>query len=1044
MKMYFMSSGLVLALVLPLRVAASDGLQVVTSAAVSSNVTGAGHSMMPVISADGRFVVFMSQANNLATNDDLRPHLDVFIRDLQQGSTALLSADRSGVGGGNSDSSHPAISTDGRFVLFSSYASNLASNDTNNASDVFLHDRQSGRTMLVSATAAGSVATSLSTNGSGSPFLGSSKPVMTPDARWIVFESTAHDLVNDDTNGLADVFVRNTQSGNTMMVSVGARRGESGDASITPDGRRIAFRSSADHLIAGLTNRHGEIYVRDLQAVGTIWASSNLAAYFIDAPDTYRCSNPVMSPDGRYVVFKGATNPAIVHLFYHDLETGSTVAIATNSWPNTCATFSADGAWIAYEENSNIYRRDNETGSRILISADQMGGPADGVSHTPVISPDGLWVAFISSATNLVPGIQATNRSKGYLRDVDGSQTYLISVATNGGPTSFSIDGALAAMSADASRIAFDTDGSDLAADDNNRAYDVFVRDWRTNTTRIVSTAHPALVPRTGLQSAGISPQSVSADGSRIAFWSFDNPRTGSDTNRYQDLFVQDLATGTTLPMSSPGGTSTNGAAFDPLISANGECVAYLQQTRVGPNYFDRQTYLYWRPVAGGNPVLVTVRPFAYGSHRWLAALTPDGSTVAYRAGDGVGEGLFWTNMISRTGGAVDQTRYGFPARNYESRNPAFSASGQWIGFVSSDLQLTSNWIVGTHMYIRNLTQTNSTRVLSVDTNGVPLANAAASSGSFSGNDRYVVFDGVFMTNSQPQIYRYDLQTGRNRLVCTNCINPSISADGQLIAYNSTYGGILSRSNIFVADLITSETEVIGRDYAGNGIANNHFNPPLLSADGRYVVFESILTNLVANDANRVSDIFVYDRVWRTTMLVSRSRFGPRAAAGISSKPVMSPDGRTVVFQSFANDLVEGDYNERRDIFVLRLGVGDSDNDGMDDDWEVAYFDNLERSGAGDYDGDGSTDLQEFVSGTDPRNSGSVLRVLTISPMGGGSTTVVWSAVPNHNYVVQYKDSLEAANWTNASGVLTASSTSESFLHASSAGMRYYRVIAVQ
>jgi hypothetical protein len=158
----------------------------------------------------------------------------------------------------------------------------------------------------------------------------------------------------------------------------------------------------------------------------------------------------------------------------------------------------------------------------------------------------------------------------------------------------------------------------------------------------------------------------------------------------------------------------------------------------------------------------------------------------------------------------------------------------------------------------------------------------------------------------------------------------------------------------------------------------------------------------------------------------------------------MSADGRTVIFQSFAGDLVEGDYNERRDIFLLRLGIGDSDNDGMDDDWEVAYFDNLDRDGAGDLDGDGQTERQEFVSGTDPTNGGSVLRVLTVSPMGGGSTTVMWTAVPNRNYVVQFKDSLAAPNWSNASGVVIASSNSETFVHPSSAAQRYYRVIAVE
>ena len=150
------------------------------------------------------------------------------------------------------------------------------------------------------------------------------------------------------------------------------------------------------------------------------------------------------------------------------------------------------------------------------------------------------------------------------------------------------------------------------------------------------------------------------------------------------------------------------------------------------------------------------------------------------------------------------------------------------------------------------------------------------------------------------------------------------------------------------------------------------------------------------------------------------------------------------MFQSFANDLAEGDYNYERDIFVLKLGVGDSDSDGMDDDWEVAHFGDLSRDGAGDQDDDGQTDLQEFFAGTNPTNSGSILRVLTIIRLrGSGSTTVVWSAVAGRSYVVQYKDSLDG-NWTNASGAIEADTTSMSFAHNSSSPLRFYRVVAVQ
>jgi hypothetical protein len=158
----------------------------------------------------------------------------------------------------------------------------------------------------------------------------------------------------------------------------------------------------------------------------------------------------------------------------------------------------------------------------------------------------------------------------------------------------------------------------------------------------------------------------------------------------------------------------------------------------------------------------------------------------------------------------------------------------------------------------------------------------------------------------------------------------------------------------------------------------------------------------------------------------------------------MARDGRTIVFQSFAGDLVEGDYNERRDIFVLRLGSADSDNDGLDDDWEVAFFNDLSRYGGADRDNDGHSDLQEFLSGTDPTNGGSILRVLTVTSAGGTGTTVLWAAVPGRSYLIQYKDSVDAASWTNASGPIAADSNSASFAHASSSPQRFYRVIALQ
>jgi hypothetical protein len=191
-----------------------------------------------------------------------------------------------------------------------------------------------------------------------------------------------------------------------------------------------------------------------------------------------------------------------------------------------------------------------------------------------------------------------------------------------------------------------------------------------------------------------------------------------------------------------------------------------------------------------------------------------------------------------------------------------------------------------------------------------------------------------------------------------------------------------------------------------------------------------------------MTDVFVRDRLLGVTMLVSANAQGLPGNAP-SSRPVMAADGRTVAFQSSANDLAAGDYNDKRDVFVLKLGGADTDGDGMDDDWEVAYFSNRSRDGSGDFDDDGVTDLQEFRAGTDPTNSDSVFRVLTVTPMGGGSTRVIWTGNPNRSYRVEFKDDLSAANWTSLAGTISWNGSTGSVTDPGASGAlhRYYRAV---
>jgi Tol biopolymer transport system component len=158
------------------------------------------------LSADGRFVAFTSFARNLVPGDT-NGFTDVFVRDRQTGTTERVSV---GAGGqGDHESSHPALSADGRFVAFGSFASNLVPGDTNDSWDVFVRDRRTGRTERVSVS-----------TGSGQGRGGSSSPTLSADGRFVAFHSHASNLVPGDTNGRSDVFVHDRQTGRTERTSV--------------------------------------------------------------------------------------------------------------------------------------------------------------------------------------------------------------------------------------------------------------------------------------------------------------------------------------------------------------------------------------------------------------------------------------------------------------------------------------------------------------------------------------------------------------------------------------------------------------------------------------------------------------------------------------------------------------------------------------------------------------------------------------------------------------------------------------------------------
>src|SRR6266566_6930645 len=328
---------------------------------------GNGDSWGPVLSADGRFVLFSSAANNLVTASNgnalpvlVAPHLNVFLRDRAGGTTTLVSANLTGTGGGNGDSIPTGISTNGRYACFESSASDLAPGDTNGVTDVFVRDLWSNTTALVSANLAG-------VPGNG-VCRGSA---MTPDGSYVAFVSAATNLVAGDTNGIPDVFVRDLQAGVTTLVSAGAKStnssslyGSSESPDITPDGRYVAFFSTATNLVPGVGTA-GEIYLRGLVLGTTTWASTGARALLGTANAI--SYNQAISADGQFVAYQASTNTGISTipngrgvLLRFNLSTGLTDLVSTNANIQTAAyedirsvEITPDGRFIAFVANTN-------------------------------------------------------------------------------------------------------------------------------------------------------------------------------------------------------------------------------------------------------------------------------------------------------------------------------------------------------------------------------------------------------------------------------------------------------------------------------------------------------------------------------------------------------------------------------------------------------------------------------------------------------------------------------------------------------------------
>jgi len=989
---------------------------------ITPPVGGNGDSGLSFISTDGRYVLFASTADNLVPPNGafVAPgRMNVFLRDRTNGSTALVSVNLAGTGGGNGDSFPTGLSANGRYALFESSASDLVAGDTNDASDIFVRDLITGTTALASAGINGEIGNGVSRNS-----------VMTPDGRYVAFVSTATNLVAGDTNRIPDVFVRDLQAQTTTLASVGAvstsastPAGSSESPAITPDGRYVAFYSTASNLVTAVKTI-GEVFVRDLAGVNTLWASTNARSVMLSVIGSSNVVsyNQRISDDGQFVAFETSTNTLVSSsapgaILRYSLQSQMTDVVHTNAhaaWSafddNRGLDMTPDGRFIIFvanltggsESNTAVYVWDAQTGTNTLVSADLSNAlPASGIYDSPVVDSSGRYVAFLSSATNLTSDALA-GAFHLYRRDMLANTTKLVDADTNGvgvgvGPTT------VPSLSSDGRWIAFECADGGRVINDRNHDDDTFVRDLQTDTTELISAHHPALPSQTPNGSSLIASTCVSSNGLYVAFASDADNLVPNDTNGCRDVFVRDVMAGSNILVSvNTNGLSGAGMSSEPAISADGRYVAFTSwATDLAANDTNKAQDVFVRDWQNGTTTLASVNTggvFSGNGSSGALAISVGGRYVLFRskakdlasASYTTGtENLFLRDQLA--GSTVALTTGGWTAAT-------MTPDGGFVAFIGVIPSASSKlYVWNTPTASRVYTNAASAlAAVAISSSGQFLAYLAGSSASLSAVDRIANSNWVVSAGTFPA-------------------HPGLrfSSDARFLVYATSAANVSADTNgvpdVYLYDFQNRSNTLVGRSFNSFASLNGPSDSPDISADGQFIAYRSFASNNVPGDINHAPDLFLFDLLSGNTTLVSVNTPGTSTANNWSLTPWFSGSGQTLVFQSAASDLVSQDFNRAVDIFALDLvpaGVTDPTNAAAALNAQIVF--------------DGIPGLA------------------TGAPVQG--PVIVWQALPGISYSLQFKDDLNDPVWHSLNGSVMLFGT-HGFANdlAPATGQRFYR-----
>lgn len=684
---------------------------------------------------------------------------------------------------GASYGNRSALSANGRYLVFMSDATTFAPGDGNGLTDIFVRDNKTGLIRRVNTSSAG-----VEANGT------CADPSISGNGRYVVFSSLATNLVPGDTNNVRDVFLKDLVTDSTVRVSVqwdGSQATVDNEfsgmpSSISADGRQVAFLTFA-RLLQRDANIHSDIYVKDMQT-GELDLVSTAAD---ETLANFRNHSPAISPDGRYVAF---------------------MSQASNFVPED-TTITGD-----------VYLKDRVTRSIRLVSTSAAGtSGGDNLSNSPVVSAGGRYVAFMSYAHNLItPDINYTDI---YVKDMQTDAIERANADAAGNLVSNDAD--LPSISADGRYVAFQ---SKFYAPPPGSMTRVYIKDRQTG-----QLARGDITAVGTQQMSGISlAPAISADGRSVSFHSASTGFTPGDINGLADMFVRDLQAGTNQRAALSSGTIADGPSGDAALSRDGR---YAIFTSSASNLVDNDT--------GG----------------WRDVFLYDRTTRA-------------TQRVSF--GA-----WGFA--NADSDSPALSANNVWLAFRTSANMMTAN-----------------------DFDNRP---------------------DVFLTRAGTgSVYWASTTSDTSPTTTGTILGPvSLNVDATRIVFRATdttlvAGDTNGFEDVFVKNRTTHATTLVSASAAGV-FGNGHSTQSIVSDDGSRVAFTSLASNLVADDDNGVADVYVKMLADGSVVRASSTAAGA-PGNGASGEPSLSADGRYVAFASAASNLVAGDDNGRTDVFVKDLADG--------------------------------------------------------------------------------------------------------------------------